>query len=79
MRNETMNDPKCYAVIGGDYLDGHYEGLEQLFQSFNSLRLFDCQSTADAYKEEIKDDFEYVLMKIISISQYSVMMGGTIG
>ena len=71
---ETMTEPKCIAVIGGDYLDGHYEG-----ECFDSLRLFDCQSTADAYKEEIKDEFEYVLMKVITISQYSAMMGGTIG
>jgi len=70
MRNETMNEPKCIAVIGG--ID--YEGAE-----FSSLRLFDCQSTADAYKEEIKDDHEYVLMKVLPISQYSMMMGGTIG
>ena len=76
MKNETetMTEPKCIAVIGGDYLDGHYEG-----ECFDSLRLFDCQSTADAYKEEIKDEFEYVLMKVITISQYSAMMGGTIG
>ncbi len=71
---ETMTEPKCIAVIGGHYLDGHYEG-----EFFDSLRLFDCQSTADAYKEEIKDDFEYVLMKVLPISQYSTMMGGTIG
>ena len=79
MRNETMNDPKCIVVIGGydschHGADGHYEG-----ECFDSLRLFDCQSTADAYKEEIKDDFEYVLMKVLPISQYSAMMGGTIG
>ena len=66
-----MKDPKCFAVIGGCYLDGHYE--------VNSLRLFNCQSTAAAYKEEIEDDHEYVLMKVLPISQYSLMMGGTIG
>ena len=65
-----MFEPKCIAVIGG--ID--YEG-----EAFRTLRLFDCQSTADAYKEEIKDDFEYVLMKILPVSQYSAMMGGTIG
>jgi len=63
-----MNEPKCIAVIGGC----HYEG-----EDFDSLRLFDCQSTADAYKEEIKDRHEYVLMKVLPISQYSMMMGGT--
>ena len=69
-----MNEPKCIAVIGGCDLDGHYDG-----EDFGSLRLFDCQSTADAYKAEIKDDFEYVLMKVLPISQYSMMMGVTIG
>ena len=68
-----MNEPKCIAVIGGSYLDGHYEG-----EDFDSLRLFDCQSTAEAYKEEIKDRHEYVLIKVLPISQYSMMMGGTI-
>ena len=65
-----MNEPKCIAVIGG--ID--YEG-----EAFDSLRLFDCQSTADAYKAELKDDFDYVLIKVLPISQYSMMMGGTIG
>jgi len=74
MRNETMNEPKCIAVIGGDVIDGHYDG-----EDFDSLRLFDCQSTADAYKEEIKDDFDYVLTRVLPVSQYSMMMGGTIG
>ena len=69
MNNETMNSTKCIAVIGGT----DYEG-----ESFDSLRLFDCQSTADAYKAEIKGEFDYVLMKVLPVSQYSVMMGGTI-
>ncbi len=58
------NTPKCIAVIGGDYLDGHYEG-----ENIHSLRLFDCQSTAEAYKAEIEKNFEYVLMKVLPISQ----------
>ena len=69
MRNETMNEPKCIAVIGG--ID--YEG-----EAFRTLRLFDCQSTADAYKAELEQDYDYVLMEVQEISQYSVMMGGTI-
>ena len=69
MRNETMNDPKCIAVIGG--ID--YEG-----ECFRTLRLFDCQSTADLYKAKLQQDFDYVLMEVRDVSQYSVMMGGTI-
>ena len=61
--NETVNEPKYIAVIGGDYLDGHYEG-----ECFDSLRLFTCQSAADTYKEEIKDDFGYVLTKVLLVS-----------
>ena len=64
-----MNNSKCIAVIGG--ID--YEG-----EAFRTLRLFDCQSTADAYKAELEQDYDYVLMEVQEISQYSVMMGGSI-
>ena len=64
-----MNEPKCIAVIGG--ID--YEG-----EAFRTLRLFDCQSTADAYKAELETEFDYVLMEVQEISQYSAMMGGLI-
>ena len=70
MRNETMNNSKCIAVIGG--ID--YEG-----EAFRTLRLFDCQSTADAYKAELEQEYDYVLMEVRDVSQYSMMMGGTIG
>ena len=69
MNNETMNNSKCIAVIGGT----DYEG-----ESFRTLRLFDCQSTADLYKAELEREFDYVLMEVQEISQYSVMMGGSI-
>ena len=70
MTNEhKMNEPKCIAVIGG--ID--YEG-----EAFRTLRLFDCQSTADAYKAELETEFDYVLMEVRDVSQYSMMMGGTI-
>ena len=65
-----MNEPKCIAVIGG--ID--YEG-----EAFRTLRLFDCQSTADLYKAELEREFDYVLMEVREVSQYSMMMGGTIG
>ena len=64
-----MNNPKCIAVIGGT----DYEG-----ESFRTLRLFDCQSTADLYKAKLQQEFDYVLMEVQEISQYSAMMGGTI-
>ena len=64
-----MNNSKCIAVIGG--ID--YEG-----EAFRTLRLFDCQSTADAYKAELEQEYDYVLMEVQEISQHSVMMGGSI-
>ena len=64
-----MITPKCIAVIGGT----DYEG-----ESFESLRLFDCQSTADLYKAKLQQDFDYVLTRVLPVSQYSAMMGGTI-
>ena len=69
MRNETMNNPKCIAVIGGT----DYEG-----EAFQTLRLFDCQSTADLYKAKLQQDYDYVMMDVREVSQYSAMMGGTI-
>ena len=64
-----MKSTKCIAVIGGT----DYEG-----ESFRTLRLFDCQSTADLYKAELEREFDYVLMEVQEISQYSTMMGGSI-
>ena len=64
-----MNSTKAIAVIGGT----DYEG-----EAFRSLRLFDCQSTAEAYKAELETEFDYVLMEVQEISQYSTMMAGTI-
>ena len=69
MNNETMNNSKCIAVIGGT----DYEG-----EAFRTLRLFDCQSTADLYKAKLQQEYDYVLMEVQEISQYSAMMGGSI-
>lgn len=60
-----MEPTKCIAVIGGT----DYEG-----QSFVTLRLFDCQSAADAYKAKLQQDFDYVLMEIKEISQESMIL-----
>jgi hypothetical protein len=46
--------PKVYAVIGGYQCEG---------EDFNSLKLFDCKSAAEKYKEELEQDCDYVLMK----------------
>jgi hypothetical protein len=47
---------KVYAVIGG--ID--YEG-----EDFDSLRLFDCLSTAAAYARQLKDEkgFDYTILE----------------
>ena len=47
---------KVYAVIAG----ADYEG-----QDFDSLRLFDCRSAADAYAQELEGDLgvDYVLVE----------------
>ena len=46
---------KVYAVIGG----WEYEG-----EHFDSLRLFDCKSAAEAYSKELEEgDYEYALIE----------------
>jgi hypothetical protein len=56
-----MQNPSCYAVIGG----WDYEG-----ECFHSLRLFDCKSAAVEYGEHLKDDgFDYVKMDVLLIEQ----------
>ena len=64
-----MQSTKCIAVIGGT----DYEG-----ESFKTLRLFDCISTARLYKAKLQQDYDYVLVEVREVSQYSAMMGGTI-
>ena len=53
---DQMQTAKVYAVIGG----WDYEG-----QSFQSLRLFDCRSTAVAYHKELteSDGYDYALLR----------------
>ena len=50
-----MQISKVYAVIGG--ID--YEG-----EQFDTLRLFDCLSTADAYLKHLEQNYDYALMEI---------------
>lgn len=49
-----MQTPQVYAVIGGYQCEG---------EDFNSLKLFDCKSAAEKYKEELEKDCDYVLME----------------
>ena len=53
---------KVYCVIGGY----DYEG-----EDFKSLQLFDCKSTAEKYKKQLEDEFDYVLMEIKVVDMQS--------
>jgi hypothetical protein len=53
--SDNKSQMKVYAVIGG----WDYEG-----EHFDSLRLFDCKSAAEAYSKELeKGDYEYALIE----------------
>jgi hypothetical protein len=57
---------KVYAVIGGF----DYEG-----ESFDSLRLFDCFSTATAYMQELESGFfDYALMDTREVNMESALL-----
>jgi hypothetical protein len=57
---------KVYAVIAG----ADYEG-----QDFDTLRLFDCHSAADAYAQELQKQFgvDYTLIEEREICLESAM------
>jgi hypothetical protein len=57
---------KVYCVIGG--LD--YEG-----ECFDTLKLFDCKSAAEEYKEhlEVEWKYDYVLMRIQDVIMESAI------
>ena len=56
MNNNASQMLKVYAVIGGN----DYEG-----EDFDTLRLFDCFSTATAYLKHLQeiDGFDYSLLE----------------
>ena len=60
---------KVYAVIAG----ANYEG-----EIFDSLRLFDCKSTAQAYAEYLERQLgsDYVLMEEREICMESALAAG---
>lgn len=50
---------KVYAVIGGINCEG---------EDFDTLKLFDCKSTAELYKEKLSGDYDYALMDVREVS-----------
>jgi hypothetical protein len=62
-----MQTVKVYAVIGG----WEYEG-----EHFDSLRLFDCFSTADAYVKFLADEqgYDYALCETREVNMESALM-----
>ena len=56
----AQSQTKVYAVIAG----ADYEG-----ESFDTLRLFDCRSSAEAYGKELEAQFgvDYVLIEERSV------------
>lgn len=55
---------KVYAVIGGINDEG---------EDFNTLRLFDCRTTADLYRQELEIDlgYDYAIMEIREVCMES--------
>lgn len=57
---------QVYAVMGGV----NYEG-----ECGETLRLFDCKSTAEAYAKELEDDrFDYVEFKLLDVVMHSALV-----
>jgi hypothetical protein len=65
MSTNQMSETKVYAVIGG----WNYEG-----ESFDSLCLFDCKSSAEKYQNQLTNNggFDYALLKILTVDYTSV-------
>ena len=61
-----MSEMKVYAVIGGY----DYEG-----QDFESLRLFDCFSTAVAYQKHLEENegFDYAILETREVNLESAI------
>jgi hypothetical protein len=65
-----MQTPQVYAVIGGN----DYEG-----EDFDTLKLFDCKSTAEAYHQKLTevDGFDYALIEVKTIIMESAIAVNT--
>ena len=57
---------KVYAVIGG----WNYEG-----ESFDSLGLFDCRSTAEAYYQQLTEveGYDYAMIQVREVEMKSLL------
>jgi hypothetical protein len=56
---------QVYAVIGG----WDYEG-----QDFDSLKLFDCHSTAEKYYKELTEGFhDYAMIQVREVNMKSMI------
>jgi hypothetical protein len=64
--NNGANAMKVYAVIGG----WDYEG-----EDFDSLRLFDCFSTANAYLVDLEENqgYDYSKMDVREVEMKSLL------
>jgi cephalosporin-C deacetylase-like acetyl esterase len=60
---------KVYAVIAG--ID--YEG-----EVFDTLRLFDCLSAAEAYKADLEAQYDYALMETREVCMESLIGAGVL-
>ena len=67
MKTNQMQISKVYTVIGG--ID--YEG-----EDFDSLRLFDCRSTAVAYHKELTEveGYDYALLREQEVIMESALL-----
>ena len=66
MNTTQMSQMKIYVVIGG--ID--YEG-----EDFDTLKLFDCYSSAEKYQNQLTEDqgFDYALLKIHNVIMESAI------
>jgi hypothetical protein len=72
----NSNQMQVYVVIGGFNYDG---------ESFDSLQLFDCKSTAEMYSKDLEDgennsglnviyqQYDYVEMKLQNVIMHSMI------
>ena len=59
------NEMQVYMVMGG----WNYEGFDG-----DSLRLFDCKSAAEAYRDELKEEsYDYIDCKVIPVNMQSAI------
>ena len=63
-QNPFKPSTKCYAVMGGVDWEGH---------CIESLLLFDSKADAEAYAEEIMDNYDYVTIKIKEVIESSLL------